>query len=65
MANDITKRVVAFAESLGFAAEFTRGGHLKFSRPGVPAVFFSKTPSDHRACQNGFAKLRKAVRGAA
>lgn len=63
--NDIAKLVIQVAESLGFATEFTRGSHLKFTRPGVQAVFFSGTPGDHRAYQNGVAKLRRADRGAA
>lgn len=63
--NESAKRVIAYAESLGFSAERTRGSHIKFTRPDVPAVFFSGTPSDHRACQNGMAKLRRADRGAA
>lgn len=59
----IANQVIEFAKSLGFVPEFTNGGHLKFSRPGAPTVFFSGTPGDHRAYQNGLAKLRRAARG--
>lgn len=58
--NDIAKRVIQVAWE-----QYTRGSHLKFTRPGVQAVFFSGTPGDHRAYQNGVAKLRRADRGAA
>jgi hypothetical protein len=63
--NDIVSRVIAFAKSLGFSAERTKSGHIKFIRPGTPSVFFSGTPSDHRAYQNGIAKLRRVDRGVA
>lgn len=63
--NEIARRVISFARSLGFAVEETNNGHLKFTREGALTVFFSGTPGDQRAYQNGVAKLRRADRGAA
>lgn len=63
--NKIVNQVIEFAKSLGFVPEFTSSGHLKFTRPGAPTVFFSGTPGDHRAYHNGLAKLRRADRGVA
>lgn len=58
-----TKRVVDLALLLGFTVSRTRNDHFKFLKPGCRPVFFSSTPGDHRACKNGQAKLRRAVRG--
>jgi hypothetical protein len=63
--NDIAKRVVEFAESLGFSADKTRSGHIKFTRENTPTVFFSGTPTDSRSYQNGLAKIRRVAGGAA
>lgn len=60
---DSTKRLLAYARELGFAAEMTKNGHLKFTKPGKSTVYFSGTPSDNRALLNGESKLRKAERG--
>lgn len=62
--SELTKRVIGAAEQLGFQAEFTRSKHIKFTMAGAPAVFFSGTPGDHRAMQNGIAKLKRAARAA-
>lgn len=58
------KLVLREAEKLGFTTSKAgkRNVHLKFEKPGCPAVFFSATPSDHRAIKNGIAKLRRAAR---
>lgn len=61
---DIATRVVEYAEELGFSVVRSRGGHLRFVRPGSPIVFFSATPGDVRALQNARAKLRRAVSAA-
>lgn len=57
------KRVIAEAEKLGFAVAHANNGHCKFTKAGIPAVFFSGTPGDRRAIKNGIAKLRRACRG--
>ena len=59
-AKDGLRRVTEEAEALGFSISRTRNGHLRFDLTGVPAVFFSSTPGDHRAILNGVAKLRRA-----
>lgn len=61
-AKDGLRRVTEEAEALGFTITRTRNGHLRFDLTGVPAVFFSGTPSDHRAILNGIAKLKRAKR---
>ena len=58
-----TAQVIAFAESLGFVAELTRGGHVRLSKPGRKKVFVSKTPSCPRALKNAMADVRKAEAG--
>lgn len=58
-----TAQVIAFAESLGFVAEQTRGGHVKLVKPGRKTVFISKTPSCHRAVKNAISDLRKSDTG--
>lgn len=57
-----THRVVQYAEQLGFEVSRSKR-HLKFTRPGTRTVYFSRTPSDFRACLNAEAKLRRAVAG--
>lgn len=60
---DIAKRVISFAEELGFTATLAKNGHLRFSREDTRTVFFSGTPGDHRAYQNALTKLRHAAAG--
>lgn len=59
------QRVLDEAVKLGFSVGRSQNGHYRFSKPGVPTVFFSGTPSDSRAILNGTAKLRRAARAAA
>lgn len=61
-AKDGVRRVEIVARGLGFEVSRTKGGHLRFDKPGVGAVYFSSTPGDRRAILNGIAKLRRAVR---
>lgn len=58
---DIACRVIDYARELGFSVALSRGGHLRFVRPGSPIVFFSSTPGDRRSLQNARAKLRRAL----
>lgn len=58
-----TAQVIEFAESLGFVAEQTRGGHIRLSKPGRKVVFVSKTPSCPRARKNAMADVMKAEAG--
>lgn len=59
-----SRRVVEYARKLGFSVTRTKR-HLKFTRPGSRTVFFSRTPSDLRACRNVKSELRRAVAGIA
>lgn len=59
------QRVLDEAAKLGFTVGRSANGHYRFNKPGIPTVFFSGTPGDIRAIQNGTAKLRRAARQAA
>lgn len=59
-ANETVRRLLEYAAEGGWTASHTRGGHLKFSRPGSKPVFCSSTCSDHRAFKNARADLRRA-----
>ena len=55
--------LIEYALSEGWEVVRTPGGHLKFTRPGLPPIFTSDTASDHRAGLNARAMLRRAQRG--
>lgn len=57
------RRVIEFASGVGFTAEITNGGHLKFVKQGHKPVFFSATPGDRRAPLNAISNIRKSERG--
>ncbi|HFJ0421562.1 TPA: type II toxin-antitoxin system HicA family toxin [Pseudomonas aeruginosa] len=54
--------LIEFALSEGWSVCRTGGGHLRFSKPGMPPIFTSSTASDYRASQNAWARLRRAAR---
>lgn len=54
--------LIEFALGEGWEVVRTSGGHLKFTRPGLPPIFTSSTASDHRAGLNARAMLRRAQR---
>ena len=54
------KPLIDFAVREGWQVTRTRGGHLKFTKTGLPAIYTSATASDHRAEQNALARLRRA-----
>lgn len=43
--------LIEYALSEGWEVVRTPGGHLKFTRPGLPPIFTSATASDHRGAQ--------------
>ena len=52
-----------FAESLGYTAELSNGGHLKFTHPKVPKpVFASSSPSCQFARKRARGQLLKFLR---
>lgn len=59
----LVEPVVAEARKLGFKVSYAgkRNVHLRFDKDGIKPVFFSSSPSDHRAVLNGIAKLRRAA----
>ena len=60
---DLTKRLLSYAEQLGFEAQFTKKSHIKFTKPGRRSVYTSGSPSDHRTLLNAESNLRKSERG--
>lgn len=56
------KRVVRYAVTHGWIVERTRGGHVRFIKPGCPPVFTGFSPSDARAEKNVQARLRRMER---
>jgi hypothetical protein len=56
------KKVIEFAMANGWSVSKSKKMHYRFERPGYRSVFFSSTPSDHRAQLNGISKLRNSMR---
>ncbi|GLU39169.1 type II toxin-antitoxin system HicA family toxin [Pseudomonas sp. NBRC 100443] len=54
--------LIEFALSEGWQVSRTGGGHLKFTKEGLPPIFTSSTASDYRSSRNAWARLRRAVR---
>ncbi|MGP3790484.1 type II toxin-antitoxin system HicA family toxin [Pseudomonas sp. B392_1p] len=54
--------LIEFALSEGWEVRRTGGGHLKFTKEGLPPIFTSSTASDHRSSRNAWARLRRAAR---
>ncbi|VFR30439.1 FIG034647: hypothetical protein in PFGI-1-like cluster [plant metagenome] len=51
--------LIEYALREGWEVVRTAGGHLKFTKPGMPPIFTSSTASDHRAGRNARALLRR------
>jgi len=49
-----------YAQVNGWDVARTKGGHLRFTKPGRPIVHTSSTPSDWRAVRNALAMLARA-----
>jgi len=54
--------VLELAQELGYQVSRTKGGHLRFGKPGHRTVFSSSTPSDWRTQRNIIAELRRNER---
>ena len=54
--------LIEYALNDGWQVVRTPGGHLKFTKAGLPPVFTGSTASDHRADHNARAQLRRAGR---
>lgn len=52
--------LLSYAQQHGWKAEKTRGGHLRFSKPGRPLIHTGSTPSDWRSAKNALARLVRA-----
>ncbi|HCM5829508.1 type II toxin-antitoxin system HicA family toxin [Klebsiella pneumoniae] len=51
--------LIEYALEEGWDVVRTAGGHLKFTKPGLPPIFTSSTASDYRAGRNARALLRR------
>ncbi|RMT95119.1 hypothetical protein ALP39_200459 [Pseudomonas marginalis pv. marginalis] len=56
------RQLVVFAEANGWTVSRTRGGHIRFTKPGLGSIHTSSTSSDYRAGLNAKARLRRAER---
>lgn len=56
--------LIEFALQHGWEVVRTPGGHLKFTKPGLPPIYTGATVSDYRAERNARAQLRRATRQA-
>ncbi|MNN89605.1 hypothetical protein D3C81_2074430 [compost metagenome] len=56
---EAVKRVINHAVAAGWRVGQTSKQHLRFTKAGRPAVFFSGSPSDHRAALNVISQLRR------
>lgn len=54
--------LLVYAANNGWTARRTRGGHVRFQKPGCVPVFTSSTPSDWRSYRNALAMLVRADR---
>lgn len=54
--------LVHFAQRHKWRMERTRGGHIKLTKPGMPPIFTSFTPSDSRSQRNVIARMRRVQR---
>lgn len=61
--SDELRKHIRWAEENGWSVSRTKKNHLKFTRDGVPSVFFSGTPSDRRSIKNHKSQLRRAAAG--
>lgn len=58
-----TRDLIEEAESWGYTAEKTNGGHIKFTHPQLmDPVFTSASPSDHRGVKNCRSQLKRGIR---
>lgn len=56
------KPLIDFALRQGWEVVRTPGGHLKFTKPGLPPIYTGSTAGDHRASRNARARLQRADR---
>ncbi|MND99973.1 hypothetical protein D3C76_675490 [compost metagenome] len=57
--SDLVKRVINFAVAAGWRVGRTSKQHLRFTKAGRPAIFYSGSPSDNRGAQNAICQLRR------
>lgn len=53
--------LIEYALSEGWEVTRTRGGHLKFVKPGMPPIYTSSTTSDQRSVLNARARISRAA----
>lgn len=62
--NKASKDLVRWAAQRGWAAETTRGGHVRLTRPGHRDVIVPATTGRGRSLQNSQAEIKRAERDA-
>ena len=50
--NPDLREFLRWIEKRGWTAVGTNGGHIKYTKPGCPPVFGSRSPGDHRGLKN-------------
>lgn len=60
--NKRLKPLIDFALTEGWEVVRTPGGHLKFTKPGLPPIYTGSRPSDRRAGLDVRARLRRTDR---
>ncbi|HMN22370.1 MAG TPA: hypothetical protein PKA16_13380 [Ottowia sp.] len=58
------RALIEFVLGEGWHVKRTRGGNLKFTKPGCATIYTNSTASDHRAGPQACAQLRHAAREA-
>jgi hypothetical protein len=58
----MTTDLIKLGAELGYSAEPTAGGHIRFTHPSGALVHTASTPSDHRARANARSDLRRELR---
>lgn len=56
------KPLIDFAIEEGWTVVRTLGGHLKFTKQGLPPIYTGAPADDHRVDRNVLARLRRASR---
>jgi len=58
-----TRKLIAYAENLGYVVREAKNAHFIAEHPSGARTVFGSTPSDHRSVKNAEADLRRRIRG--
>lgn len=59
---NVIDEFIEWVSKRGWTVARTNRGHLRLTRPGMPMIFGSGTPSDHRSIKNMRAKVKRVER---